>query len=235
MRIKICGITKAEQAREITQLGVATLGFICVPSSPRFISIDQILTIVKQLPEKTEKIGVFANTTVNHIYQTVIDSELTGVQLHGDESPEFCENVRQLLPQTEIIKALRVKNLDTLIQSEIYFDSVDTLLFDAYHPDKLGGTGKTIDWQILQQFNPRLPWFLSGGLTPDNIRIALQNFMPNFTSIKLPPNNINSDNLIANNCIGIDISSGVERAPGDKDLTKIRQLLDNISAYRQSQ
>ena len=126
------------------------------------------------------------------------------MQLHGDESPEFCEQLRSFLPNIEIIKALRVKNAQALAQADIYANWVDTLLLDAYHPQQLGGTGKTLDWENLRQFQPKCPWFLAGGLTPDNVMEALNKVQPN----------------------GIDLSSGVERAPGDKDLVKVAQLFE---------
>ncbi|HEY9297197.1 MAG TPA: phosphoribosylanthranilate isomerase, partial [Phormidium sp.] len=151
-------------------------------------------------------IGVFANSTVTEICQTAIATGLSGVQLHGNESPEFCQQLRQSLPEIEIIKALRVRTTESLINSESYANSVDMLLLDAYHPTQLGGTGKTLDWSTLQQYKPCLPWLLAGGITPDNIVDALSLLQPN----------------------GIDLSSGVERSPGDKDLNKVAQLLTKL-------
>lgn len=202
MRIKICGITQPQQSVAIASLGATALGFICVPTSPRYVNKAQIRVAVAQLPEKIDKIGVFANTSILEISQTVIDSGLTGVQLHGDESPEFCYQLRQYLPQIEIIKALRIRRLKHLEVTDNYIKYVDTLLLDAYHPQQLGGTGLTIDWSMLQKFSPSCPWFLAGGLTPDNIIEALSQVQPS----------------------GIDLSSGVERAPGDKDLDKVAKL-----------
>lgn len=203
MRIKICGITQPHQGYAIATLGATTLGFICVPASPRYVSPQQIRLIVEQIPEKIERIGIFANTSLSEICQVVTASGLTGVQLHGDESPEYCDRLRSFLPNIEIIKALRVQNAQALAQADIY-TKVDTLLLDAYHPQQLGGTGKTLDWENLRQFQPKCPWFLAGGLTPDNVIEALNKVQPN----------------------GIDLSSGVERAPGDKDLIKVAQLFE---------
>jgi phosphoribosylanthranilate isomerase len=204
MRIKICGITQPHQGSAIATLGATTLGFICVPASPRYVSPQQIELIVEQIPENIERIGVFVNATLEEICQIVADCGLTGVQLHGDESPEFCDQLRSFLPNIEIIKALRVKNAQALAQADIYANWVDTLLLDAYDPQQLGGTGKTLDWENLRQFQPKCPWFLAGGLTPDNVIEALNKVQPN----------------------GIDLSSGVERAPGDKDLIKVAQLFE---------
>lgn len=206
MRVKICGITQPQQSIAIASLGATALGFICVPSSPRYVTIAQIQAAIAPLPPNIDKIGVFANTTISEICQVVQESGLTGVQLHGDETPEFCYQLRQSLSQVEIIKALRVRSLDRLQTTTNYTDYVDTLLLDAYHPQQLGGTGQTLDWQMLERFNPSLPWFLAGGLTPDNILTALSQITPN----------------------GIDLSSGVEHSPGNKDLDQVALLFQNL-------
>lgn len=209
MRIKICGITQLDQGYAIAQLGATMLGFICVPSSPRYVPSEKIQIILNNLPKSIQTIGVFANTSIEQIYQIVLETGLTGVQLHGNESPDFCDRLRQMLPQIELIKALRIKCSATLLQTQDYFNSIDALLLDAYHPQHLGGTGKTLDWNSLQQFSPPCSWFLAGGLTPDNIQEALQQLKPD----------------------GIDLSSGVERSPGDKDLEKVKQLFDRLKTF----
>jgi phosphoribosylanthranilate isomerase len=206
MRVKICGITQPQQAVAIANLGATALGFICVPTSPRYVTSEQIQAAVAELPENIDKIGVFANASIPEITQIVIDSGLTGVQLHGDEPPEFCSLLRQRLPNVEIIKALRVRSIEHLAQAGNYMKYIDTLLLDAYHPQQLGGTGKTLDWQMLQQFQPSCPWLLAGGLTPDNVVTALNQVKPD----------------------GIDLSSGVESTPGDKDLNKVALLFQQL-------
>ncbi len=206
MRIKICGITQPQQGKAIASLGATALGFICVPASPRYVKVDQIRAVVEQLPEKIDKIGVFANSTALEITQTVVNSGLTGVQLHGDESSEFCQQLRQLLPSVEILKALRIRSVEDIDKAATYTATADTLLLDAYDPQQLGGTGTTLDWVMLQQFSPSCPWFLAGGLTPNNILEALTQVNPS----------------------GIDLSSGVERAPGDKDLDKVAKLFEKL-------
>ncbi|GFE70135.1 phosphoribosylanthranilate isomerase [Chroococcus sp. FPU101] len=206
MRIKICGITELEQGKAIAQYGATALGFMCVPTSPRYVSPSVLKSLTESLSTKIDCIGVFANTETDLIIQMVSETSLTGIQLHGDESPEFCFHLKQTLPQIEIIKALRIKTTDALVESEAYFNSVDTLLLDAYHPNLLGGTGKTLDWDKLASFTPPLPWLLAGGLTPDNINDALSLTSPN----------------------GIDLSSGVERSPGDKDLAKVKKLFQQL-------
>jgi phosphoribosylanthranilate isomerase len=208
MRVKICGITQIEQGKAIVELGADSLGFICVPESPRYISVDRLRAIADTLPSETVKVGVFANHGVTEIVAVVQQAHLSAVQLHGTESPEFCRQLRQAIrPEIELIKAFRLKSAASLAETSAYLDCVDTLLLDAYHPQMLGGTGHTIDWQDLVQFKPAIPWLLAGGLTPDNISEALSRLQPD----------------------GIDLSSGVERSPGDKDLAKVAQLFEAIN------
>lgn len=208
MRVKICGITQPSQGEAIANLGATDLGFICVPASKRYVTPTQIQAVVQTLPPSINRIGVFANTTGSQICQVFTETGLTGVQLHGDESPEVCQQLRSRLPgEVEIIKAIRVKTSADLDRANAYVRIVDTLLLDAYHPDQLGGTGQTLDWGALKQFSPDCPWLLAGGLTPDNILDALKQINPT----------------------GIDLSSGVERSPGDKDLVKVARLFEQLS------
>jgi phosphoribosylanthranilate isomerase len=202
LRVKICGITKPDQGHAIAQLGATALGFICVHSSPRYVTPQQIREVMARLSGNIDKIGVFANRSLDMIREVVEETGINGVQLHGDESPEFCDRVRQLFPDIELIKAFRVKNPEVLSQTLSYANSVNTFLLDAYHPTQLGGTGHTLDWRSLTKFQFPCPWLLAGGLTPDNILDALSEIHPH----------------------GIDLSSGVERSPGDKDLTKVSHL-----------
>lgn len=216
MRVKICGITKAEQGKAIAQLGATALGFICVPSSPRYVAPEQILAVADVLPPQVNRIGVFGNTTIEAICQVVKETKLNGVQLHGDEKPEYCTSLGGLLPEIEVIKALRIKSKEDLERASIYAESVHTLLLDAYRPGQLGGTGQTLDWQMLKEFRSPLPWFLAGGLNPDNVREAIREV----SSIV--------DGNSSNNFSGIDLSSGVETAPGDKDLEKVALLFEKL-------
>ena len=206
MRIKICGITKPEQGRSIAQQGATALGFICVRQSPRYILPEQIDRIVSSLPSGIDRVGVFADASIAEIQQVVTIGQLNVVQLHGNESPEFCQQVRMALPKVELIKALRIRSNADLARSSLYRHVVNTLLLDAYHPGALGGTGKTLDWSALQQFCPDCAWFLAGGLTPENVLEALSLVQPD----------------------GIDLSSGVESAPGDKDLQKVARLFEQL-------
>ncbi len=208
MRVKICGITQIMQGQKIAALGADSIGFICVEQSPRYLTPDKISAIAEHLPLKTDKVGVFANHSVAEITAVVMEAKLTTIQLHGVESPDFCLQLRQAIaPKIEVIKAFRIKSATCLAATAAYTDCVDTLLLDAYHPQLLGGTGKTIDWQDLAAFQPALPWMLAGGLTPDNVTEALSRLKPD----------------------GIDLSSGVERSPGDKDLNKVAQLFQQLT------
>lgn len=135
-------------------------------------------------------------------------ANLNAVQLHGNESPEFCQQLRAALPEIEILKALRVRDLKVLAEADAYANLIDALLLDAYHPKLLGGTGKALDWSSLQNFCPGCPWLLAGGLTPDNVLDALIQARPD----------------------GIDLSSGVEQSPGNKDLTKVAQLFEQLKS-----
>jgi phosphoribosylanthranilate isomerase len=212
LRVKICGLTKVDQAKAIAVLGVDALGFICVPESPRYIAPEAIGELVAALPAISfsggtlAKIGVFANASLEQIVSTVERGNLTGVQLHGQESPGFCQALRAALPHTELIKAFRVRDVDTLMETKAYTPHVDVFLLDAFNVHALGGTGETWDWSLVAGFKPDCPWFLAGGLTPMNVNAALQQVNPT----------------------GIDVSSGVESAPGDKDLELVQALCDAL-------
>ena len=207
MRIKICGITTIDQGIEIARMGATDLGFICVPSSPRYLNLTRLVELVGKLSEEANTVGVFADFSVATIAHVVALTDLASVQLHGTESIEFCQELRQALPEhIEIIKAWRVRSRNDLALIQTYSSVVDSLLLDAYHPDALGGTGQTLDWQTLAAFAPPIPWLLAGGLTPDNIGTALSQLHPD----------------------GIDLSSGVEVAPGSKDLALVDRLFTNL-------
>ncbi|MGF1588359.1 MAG: phosphoribosylanthranilate isomerase [Pleurocapsa sp.] len=212
MRVKICGITQIRQGQKIAALGADSIGFICVRQSPRYLTPEQISAIAKHLPLKVDKVGVFANHSVTEISSVITKANLTAIQLHGTESADFCLKLRRAIsPEIELIKAFRIKSAVSLAATTAYADCVDTLLLDAYHPQMLGGTGKTINWQDLAAFQPALPWMLAGGLTPDNVSDALSRLKPD----------------------GIDLSSGVERSPGDKDLKKVAQLFQQLTIKSQ--
>ena len=206
LRVKICGIMTPAQGQQIAKLGANAIGFICVEKSPRDVTPEQIREIAMALPKETDRIGVFMNHKLETIVSTVETSGLTSVQLHGSESVEFCAQVRSALPTIELIKAFRVENTETLKSTQDYTPVVDWLLLDAYHPNLGGGTGLVLDWDMLSAFKSDRPWFLAGGLTPNNVAEAVQMLSPH----------------------GIDLSSGVETRPGHKDLAKVAALFEAI-------
>lgn len=210
MEVKICGLRHPAQAQAIAALGFTTLGFICVEASPRYVSPREIQSVLHSLTAYQDllAIGVFANASLPKLGEFLAQTNLNGIQLHGDETPDFCHQVKQAFPQHRLIKALRLRRSTDLDRAEAYYDAVDVLLLDAYHPEQLGGTGQTLPWQKLQQFRPPLPWWLAGGLTPSNVQEALNLLRPD----------------------GIDLSSGVEKAPADKDVAKVAQLRAQLDA-----
>jgi phosphoribosylanthranilate isomerase len=205
LRVKICGITQPEQGQAIAALGAHALGFICVPPSPRYVTAQQIRQIVDGLPDGVDRVGVFMNADFEDMVETVQVAGLTSLQLHGNEDPEFCRELRSALPDIELIKAFRVRSGDLAFieaMTEPYINDVDWFLLDAYHPSQGGGTGTTLEWEAMPAFAAQRPWFLAGGLRPDNVVTALGQVQPQ----------------------GIDLSSGVERTPGDKDLAAVQAL-----------
>ncbi len=210
--VKICGITRPDQAEAIAALGVSALGFIAVPNTPRYLPQSEMAAWVGSLP--VVKVGVFLDQDPHTIATWVEATGLTAVQLHGQESPQACQRLGELLPGIHRIKALRIRHLADLETANLYRDCVETLLLDAYHPQQAGGTGRTLNWpqlagatsRLQEQGSLSLPWILAGGLNPDNIGQALSQVIPS----------------------GIDLSSGVEAKPGDKDLGKVERLLQHI-------
>lgn len=210
MRLKICGVTNIEQAKAITDLGVDTIGFICVKESPRYIFPSAITKIIQELPPEISTIGVFVNETIENISKIVNETGLTGVQLHGEETPQFCSSLREIFPEIEIIKAIRFKNIEAKNEAQIYLPVVDTLLIDTYEKDVYGGTGKTFSWSQMSDFRPSRPWLLAGGVGAGNVIEAFETLT----------------------CDGIDISSSVEISPGQKDLAKIKELLEILESIK---
>jgi len=210
IQIKICGITQPEQGRAIAQQGATALGFICARQSPRYVAPAQIQAIIAALPQGEgrlpETVGVFVNAPIAEILAVVETASLTTVQLHGEESPEFCQELRQQHPTLKLMKAFRVLQVEVLEQVESYTATVDSVLLDAYHPGQYGGTGRSLDWAALKGFRPTVPWYLAGGLTPENVVEAIALAHPD----------------------GIDLSSGVEQSPGQKDLHQVNHLFTQL-------
>ncbi len=210
MEVKICGLTRVDQAVAIAQLGVTAIGVICVPSSSRYVAPRRQWELNQALAAyPVWRVGVFAQTPIAEVVATVQTAGFNVVQLHGDESPEDCQVLRAALPDRLLIKAIRVRDANSLGQMVTYIPWVDRVLLDAYHPHHFGGTGLPWDWQILTEQMPNWPWWLAGGVTPENCRGAIAQIQPD----------------------GIDVSSGVEIAPGVKDLARVAQLLQQLPGH----
>jgi phosphoribosylanthranilate isomerase len=204
VRIKICGITQADDALLAAELGADALGFILYAKSKRAMTIEAAAAICRRLPPFVARVGVFVDETEEVIRQAIRACRLTTVQFHGDESPEFC---RRFAGEVSIIKAIRVKDAASLAAATGY--EVDALLLDTYTAASHGGTGQTFDWSLAVQAKQLgRPIVLSGGLTTDNVAKALRVVRP----------------------YAVDVASGVERAPGQKDAAKLRRFISQCQA-----
>ena len=218
MKLKVCGLTKMDQIQELISMNIDFLGFIFYEKSPSFVlnhlSLEEISEINHQ-----GKVGVFVNETVEKIVEISEKSNLNFIQLHGDEDEEFIKRLRQMLNEnTKIIKVIRIGDDKTNFENEIKKMSnlksqISNLLFDT-DSKAFGGTGKTFDWQILNEIEIPIPYFLSGGISLENIK-NLQNFVKvnmreNKTLTKL------------NTPFALDINSKFETEPGIKNLEKIK-------------
>ncbi|MEI8390359.1 MAG: phosphoribosylanthranilate isomerase [bacterium] len=202
IRIKICGITGKEDALLAAKLGAWAVGFIFVKNTPRYISPEKATEIIKNLPANLVEIGVFANESAEDIKTTVIEAGITKIQLHGDESPQFCKKLAEITGK-EIIKAIKIKSIENLEIISRYKDKVSFILLDSYCEEQLGGTGKVFDWEIAKKANEQgIPVILAGGLNFDNAKQAYEFVKP----------------------YALDISSGVEKDKGIKDAEKLKTL-----------
>lgn len=195
-RVKICGITSLEDALHAAACGADALGFVFYPGSPRFIAAERVRKIIAELPPLVTTVGLFVNETPACIGEVVALCGLDAVQLHGDETPAQC-----LCPPARVIKALRLQEgMDEAIFSSY---PVAALLLDAYVPDRFGGTGHRCDWQRAAVVSAQQRVILAGGLTPENVAEAVRLVRP----------------------YGVDVSSGVEKRPGEKDPEKVARFI----------
>jgi phosphoribosylanthranilate isomerase len=202
-KVKICGITNADDAVMAIQLGADLLGFNFYPKSPRYIEPSEAQKIIRKLPAFVDIVGVFVNADSDTIRKTAGDLMLDWVQFHGDESPGFCMSLSNMPAQ--IIKAVRVKNKRDIEYAKNF--ATDAMLLDAYHPELYGGTGERFNWKTLPELTGHIfgRTFLAGGINPENVTEAIdQGFY------------------------GIDICSGIESSPGKKDHKKMTELFKNI-------
>jgi len=203
VKIKICGITNIDDALAAVDMGTDMLGFNFYPESPRYIDTADALDIINKIPTFGDTVGLFVNPTAQQVKEITEIGFLNWIQLHGDETPQFCDSLRWL--NTRIMKAIRVRCADDIKKAESYY--TDALLLDAYHPELYGGTGRKFDWNLIDSTSHRI--FIAGGITPDNVIEAAE------TGV-----------------YGIDICSGIEASPGKKDHKKMKQLFDNIRLIR---
>lgn len=205
MELKVCGITTLYDVRELIKLQVSRLGFIFYSQSKRFVHGNGIEEALKLVPAHIRKTGVFVNSPLNLVEQSIAQYQLDSIQLHGDESPAFC---RYFSTKTEVIKALPIRDKSAFETAGLYLDACHLFLFDT-PGETYGGTGKTFNWQWLDAYKLNKPFYLSGGIS-----------LENFEEIK----KITHEQLI-----GIDVNSKFEIQPGIKDIEKIKQLVNLIN------
>ena len=197
IRVKICGITNAEDAACAVEAGAHALGFVFYEKSSRHVLMKTVANLCASLPPFVSKVGVFVNELERTIEKAVAECGLDTLQFHGDEPPVFCQ---KFLPK--VVKAFRLRSRDDLRALSDY--DVDAWLLDAYSGESRGGTGQSFDWNLAVEAGKLgRPIILSGGLTPDNVTEAIRKVRP----------------------FGVDVSSGVEKSPGQKDPVKIHAFL----------
>jgi phosphoribosylanthranilate isomerase len=195
-RIKLCGITRLEDAEAAVEAGAWALGVILWPGSPRACDPAEAARIARTLKRRVEVAGVFVNAPLDEVAQSVDALGLTMVQLHGSEGPSFCNEVARRTG-ARVIKAARVRARADVQALEPFH--TDFHLYDAYKDGRWGGTGETFDWELTRMRHTKVPLILSGGLHPDNVGEAIAAVRP----------------------YAVDVASGTEAAPGIKDHERI--------------
>lgn len=207
-RLKICGLRHRDQALAIAGLGAAAIGVIGVPSSPRYLDPAARKALFETLAAAfpgCRRVLVVADPGDSETTELQPQRGHDVLQLHGEETPERCAELRSGLG-LEVWKALRIRSPQDLQRAEAYADCVDALLLDAWTADQLGGTGRRLPLEWLEGFEPRLPWWLAGGVSPEAVPEILTRLQPD----------------------GLDVSSGVEDAPGEKNLERVRALVVSL-------
>lgn len=202
-RIKHCGITSVEDAHRAAEAGAWALGMVFWPGSSRRCDLDEAQLIGAALRRTVHLTGVFVNARLDEIDLAAQAVGLDFVQLHGDEGPSFCGEVARRTG-AKVIKAVRVRSRATLQAAAAYH--TDFLLLDAHVEGMFGGTGQTVDWQLLRDARLRAPVILSGGLKPDNVAAAIAATRP----------------------FAVDVASGTELAPGVKDPAKLQAFHEAV-------
>ena len=200
--IKICGITRFEDAVLAARLGVACVGFVFWPQSPRFVEPAAAADILAGLPPHVAGVGVFVNQAIEEVNAVADRVGLGAVQLHGDEPAALCARCRR-----RVIKAVRLSAVSTPdAVDEVWSEA--TVLLDAFDPVRRGGTGHQVDWTLASRIARRRRTILSGGLRADNVGDAIRQVAP----------------------YGLDVSSGVESRPGIKAPDRMRAFFDAVTA-----
>ncbi|MEK9971081.1 MAG: phosphoribosylanthranilate isomerase [Ferrovibrio sp.] len=204
---KICGLTDEAAVDAAVSHGADMVGFVFYPASPRNLSAVRAEELLHGVPSGVDRVGLFVDPETDFLDQILAKARLDLLQLHGEETPERCRAI-SIYFGLPIIKAIKVSTKADLKAAKEYEDVVDWLMFDARPPTDAaalpGGNGRAFDWTILKGAEFKRPWLLAGGLTPDNLAEA-----------------VNQSGATA-----VDVSSGVESAPGKKDPAKIRAFLD---------
>lgn len=207
VRTKLCGTTELVAAKHAVACGVDGLGFIFVTKSARCITPKKAREIIKELPPFVGKVGVFVNESIESLLAIVTECGLTAVQLHGKETPEYCWALRERLGRScTIIKAFRVRPESVATEFSPYEVVVDAFLLDTYAQGVEGGTGEVFNWQIIKSLKLQCPLILAGGLNPRNVQKAIREVAP----------------------YALDINSGVESAPGQKDPVLVAAVMEKI-------
>ena len=202
--IKVCGMREAENIREVEALGIDMMGFIFWPKSSRYVS-----QCPDYLPKRVKRVGVFVDEDPEQVKRLADDYGLDYIQLHGHETPEVISYLRTpALPHPRIIKAFNISTAEDLIQTQPYEGLVDYFLFDA-KGKSVGGNGEKFNWNVLDAYQGSTPFLLSGGICPgDAVRVNA---------------------FYHPNCIGIDLNSRFELAPGLKDIAKLKEFISNLN------
>lgn len=201
MKIKICGITNKIDAINASRLGIDMMGFVFYKKSKRFIEPLAAKDIINELPPDIVKVGVFVDEDADKVRSIAEEAGLNALQFHGSETPEFCKEFKE---DFKVIKAFRLNGKQDLRKINDY--DADYYLLDTFKADVIGGTGEVFDWKILKDFELLKPVILSGGLNAANVGRAIREIVP----------------------YGVDVSSGVEDAPGKKDAQLMKKFVEEV-------
>ena len=203
VKIKICGITNLEDALLAAELGADALGFIFYPKSPRKVAPETAREIIAQLPPFVASVGVFVDEAAAVVEDLAAKVRLDWVQLHGQESPEYCRSLGR-----KVIKVFRIKDENSLRLLADYQGAAQAMLLDTYKKGQVGGTGEVFDWHLAREAKPYGRIILAGGLTPANVAQAIEVAQP----------------------AAVDAASGTEAAPGKKDPAKLRAFFKAVGS-----